>query len=124
MRVICAIDGVCTWPFVPDDELPHCPSSARFSFLQLSFMLDNLFAPPVSSLSLIRTLSLVVGDPYHRLGKKLPSSGKVVLNSRSALTLHVKAQIPTIIVAMTAVLAFHLAGCAYQPPAGDQTCLG
>ncbi|KAI1302940.1 ribonuclease III domain-containing protein [Xylaria venustula] len=26
--------------------------------------------------------------------------------------------------AKTAVLAFQLAGCAYQPPAGDQTCLG
>lgn len=25
---------------------------------------------------------------------------------------------------MTAVLYFQLEGCAYQPPAGDQTCLG
>ncbi|KAI8953732.1 ribonuclease III domain-containing protein [Xylaria longipes] len=31
---------------------------------------------------------------------------------------------PTMRPMKTAVLAFQLAGCAYQPPAGDQTCLG
>jgi hypothetical protein len=31
---------------------------------------------------------------------------------------------PTIAAPMTAVLVFQFVGCAYQPPAGDQTCFG
>ena len=61
---------------------------------------------------------------YYLLGKNLPCSGNLVLISRSALTLHVKVQMPAMTAAMMAVLAFQLAGCAYQPPDGDQTCLG
>lgn len=44
--------------------------------------------------------------------------------SLSALTLQAIATTPTTTDAMTAVLAFQFAGCAYQPPAGDQMCLG
>jgi len=31
---------------------------------------------------------------------------------------------PTMTIPNTAVLAFQFEGCEYQPPAGDQTCLG
>lgn len=37
---------------------------------------------------------------------------------------HAIAVIPKITTPITAVFAFQLAGCAYHPPAGDQTCLG
>lgn len=46
------------------------------------------------------------------------------LNSRFALKFHAIAAIPTTTPPMIAVLVFQLAGCEYQPPAGDQTCLG
>jgi hypothetical protein len=44
--------------------------------------------------------------------------------SRSALIFHTMAVMPKMMTPKTAVLAFQLAGCVYQPPAGDQTCLG
>lgn len=34
------------------------------------------------------------------------------------------AVMPMMTTPMTAVFAFQLAGCAYHPPDGDQTCLG
>jgi hypothetical protein len=37
---------------------------------------------------------------------------------------HTKAVIPKITTPKTAVFAFQFLGWAYQPPAGDQTCLG
>ena len=37
---------------------------------------------------------------------------------------HAIAVIPKTTTPITAVFAFQLAGCAYHPPAGDQTCLG
>lgn len=37
---------------------------------------------------------------------------------------HAIAVIPIMTTPITAVFAFQLAGCAYHPPAGDQTCLG
>ncbi len=61
---------------------------------------------------------------HYRLGKKRPGSGNLVLYSRSALMLQTTAVMPKMTSPMTAVLAFQLAGCAYHPPAGDQTCLG
>lgn len=61
---------------------------------------------------------------HYRLGKKRPGSGNLVLYSRSALMLQTTAVMPAMTSPMTAVLAFQLAGCAYHPPAGDQTCLG
>ena len=61
---------------------------------------------------------------HHRLGKGLAASGKVLRVSSCALLVHTKSVIPAITVAMTAVLAFQLPGCEYQPPVGDQTCLG
>lgn len=45
-------------------------------------------------------------------------------NSLSALTLQTKVVMPAMAVNMTAVLTFQFFGCAYHPPAGDQTCFG
>jgi hypothetical protein len=45
-------------------------------------------------------------------------------NSFSALTFHVQQVMPKMMMPKMAVLDFQLVGCAYQPPAGDQTCLG
>jgi hypothetical protein len=64
------------------------------------------------------------GVAYYRLGKNLFDSGILSRYSFSALTLQTMAVIPTRTAPKTAVLAFQFAGCAYQPPAGDQTCLG
>lgn len=61
---------------------------------------------------------------HYRLGKNLPGSGIFSRLSRSALRLQVTAITPTMAAPITAVLAFQLAGRAYQPPAGDQTSLG
>lgn len=61
---------------------------------------------------------------YYLLGKNRPSFGKAVLNSLSALNFHALAVIPNITATMIAVFAFQLLGWEYQPPAGDQTCLG
>lgn len=61
---------------------------------------------------------------HYRLGKKRSGSGNLVLVSRSALMLHTIAVMPKMTPVMTAVFAFQLAGWAYHPPEGDQTCLG
>lgn len=87
-------------------------------------MLDNLPAP-----AMIILLEVVIypgssWEQYYRLGKNLPFSGILYLNSRSALMFHAIAVIPAMTTPIIAVFAFQLAGCAYQPPAGDQTCLG
>ena len=66
----------------------------------------------------------LLGSTYCRLGKKRPSSGNLVLTSRSALTFHIKAVMPKMTTPKIAVFAFQFAGWAYQPPEGDQTCLG
>ena len=58
---------------------------------------------------------------YYLLGKNLPGSGILYRTSLSALTLHAIAVIPAITRAMTAVFVLQLCGCAYHPPAGDQT---
>jgi hypothetical protein len=84
-------------------------------------VLDNLPAPAAwgQSWSLGR-----MDMTYYRLGKKRPCSGILSRYSRFALTIQT---MPTMLVRtrpMTAVLPFQLLGCAYQPPAGDQTCLG
>ncbi|KAF2456215.1 ribonuclease III domain-containing protein [Lineolata rhizophorae] len=54
----------------------------------------------------------------------LPGSGILVRVSRSAEMDHVIAETATMRLVKMAVLAFQLAGCEYQPPVGDQTCLG
>jgi hypothetical protein len=61
---------------------------------------------------------------YYRLGKKRPCSGILSRYSRFALTIQA---MPTRLATtrpMAAVFAFQLCGWAYQPPDGDQTCLG
>jgi hypothetical protein len=52
------------------------------------------------------------------------TSGILYLCSLSALTLHIMAVSPSMTPITTAVLAFQFFGWVYQPPAGDQTCLG
>ncbi|KAK8188018.1 ribonuclease III domain-containing protein [Phyllosticta capitalensis] len=59
-----------------------------------------------------------------RLGKKRPWAGILSRYSRLALAVNRTAAMPTSTEPMTAVLAFQFLGCPYQPPAGDQTCLG
>ena len=61
---------------------------------------------------------------YYRLGKNLPFSGIRGLTSLSAPMFQAMAVIPMTTTPITAVFAFQFAGCAYHPPAGDQTCLG
>lgn len=67
---------------------------------------------------------MITGRTYYRLGKNRPGSGIRGLSSNSALIFHVIVQIPSITSDTIAVFIFQFAGCAYQPPAGDQTCLG
>lgn len=64
------------------------------------------------------------GETYFRLGYQPPGSGLRANSSRSALNFHVTATMAAMTAPATIVLPFQLAGCAYQPPAGDQTCLG
>ncbi len=45
-------------------------------------------------------------------------------NSFSALIFHVQQVMPKMTAEKKIVLRFQLAGWAYQPPEGDQTCLG
>jgi hypothetical protein len=69
-------------------------------------------------------LALGMTASYYRLGKNRWRSGILSRYSRFALSIQA---IPTMLPRArptTAVLAFQLAGWAYQPPAGDQTCLG
>ncbi|KAF2723343.1 ribonuclease III [Polychaeton citri CBS 116435] len=52
------------------------------------------------------------------------TSGILSLCSLCALMVHIVAVIPKMTPNMIAVFPFQFAGCAYQPPAGDQTCFG
>ncbi len=61
---------------------------------------------------------------YYLLGKKRPGSGMAEYSSVCALKYHTMAVMPKTAAPRTAVLDFQFLGCAYQPPAGDQTCLG
>ena len=61
---------------------------------------------------------------YYRLGCHSPASGLRAHVSLSALNFHVMATMPTMMPAATKVLALQFPGWAYQPPEGDQTCLG
>lgn len=70
------------------------------------------------------TQSESMAPTYYLLGKKRSGSGILCRYSRSALSFQVNAVMPKMTRLKIAVLAFQLAGCAYQPPAGDQTCLG
>ncbi len=49
--------------------------------------------------------------------------GILSLCSLSALTLHTMATMPAMMPLKIAVFVFQFAGCAYQPPAGDQTSI-
>lgn len=73
---------------------------------------------------LLNTRLVAAGYTYYRLGKNRPSSGNLVLVSRSALSFHINPVRPMMTAPITAVFAFQFDGCEYQPPAGDQTCLG
>ncbi|KAF8426940.1 ribonuclease III domain-containing protein, partial [Tirmania nivea] len=59
-----------------------------------------------------------------RLGNALSLSGKRSLCSSFALKLHTTMARPAIVAPMMAVLDLQLLGREYQPPVGDQTCLG
>lgn len=61
---------------------------------------------------------------YFRLGNHSPDSGLRDQVSRSALNFHVTAKTPAMTTPAMSVLALQFAGCAYQPPDGDHTCLG
>ena len=84
----------------------------------------DLTAPAVVIVSMWSIGGVRVGFMYYLLGKKRPCSGILYLCSRSALRLKKTPATRTTERPMTAVLAFQFLGCEYQPPAGDQTCLG
>jgi hypothetical protein len=85
-------------------------------------VLDDLLAPATTDQQFVQ--SNLPMETYYLLGKNLPSSGNFVRTSLSALNFHIIAVSPTMTIPNTAVLAFQFEGCEYQPPAGDQTCLG
>jgi hypothetical protein len=97
---------------VPSLVLCFCfRSCSMICLLQLRSLARSTIPPPS-------------GLAYYRLGKKRPCSGILSRYSRFALTIQA---MPTMLPRtrpMTAVLALQLAGWEYQPPAGDQTCLG
>jgi hypothetical protein len=78
----------------------------------------------MSHVSQLVLTAIVSRITHYLLGKNRPSSGNLVLVSLSALSFHINPVNPTITKPMTAVFAFQFDGCEYQPPAGDQTCLG
>ena len=61
---------------------------------------------------------------YYLLGKKRSGSGILCRYSSSELSFQIAAVMPKITAPAIAVFFFQLAGCAYQPPEGDQMCLG
>lgn len=61
---------------------------------------------------------------YYRLGKNAPSLGMMYRCSLSALSFQAPATTPSMTRPMMAVFCLQFAGWVYQPPAGDQTCLG
>lgn len=78
-----------------------------------------------SSYSPVSTTPINVGlQSYYRLGKNRCGSGILSRYSRLALRAQAIAVMPVRTPTMMAVFALQFAGCAYQPPAGDQTCLG
>lgn len=81
---------------------------------------DDLPAPAIPVSNLHNPIKLT----YYRLGKNRSGSGILYRTSRSALTFQAIAVNPAMTNPNTAVLAFQLCGCAYQPPDGDQTCFG
>lgn len=88
---------------------------------QFPLVIDDLLAPAIQGQLHCMGRELM---SYYRLGKNRPCSGILSRYSRLALRLHAEATIPTMTAPMMAVLVFQLLGCAYQPPAGDQTCFG
>lgn len=88
-------------------ELPG-PVSRRCEPVRL---LRNMSASSMSPMRVIRSFDV-------------HTSGILYLCSLSALTVQAMAVIPTTTPSMTAVFARQFLGWAYQPPAGDQTCLG
>lgn len=88
-------------------------------------MLDDLLAPAARRVSpCVPCIRSARPCPYYLLGKNRSGSGILYRTSRSALSFQVKATRMELRARTTAVLAFQLAGCEYQPPLGDQTCLG
>lgn len=61
---------------------------------------------------------------YYRLGYHSPGRGLCAQVSLSALNFQVTATMAAMTAPAMIVLPFQLAGWVYQPPAGDQTCLG
>ena len=61
---------------------------------------------------------------YYRLGCHSQDSGLRAQVSRSALNFQVTATIPNMTAPAMSVFPLQFAGWAYQPPAGDHTCLG
>lgn len=94
-------------------------------FLRL-LVLDYLPAPTVARCCKYWLVQMLkwVGLTHYLLGKKRPGSGILCRYSTSALSFQPAAVMRKMARPAIAVLRFQLAGCAYQPPDGDQTCLG
>src|SRR5690242_19457166 len=112
----------CWWSYTPSLPL-YCPCS--FSFFSCSTICLLQLRRVSCALCLRRSPpARCLGVTYYRLGKKRPCSGILSRYSRCAETDQAMPTMLTRTRPTTAVLPFQLAGCAYQPPAGDQTCLG
>lgn len=98
-------------------------SVAAFSASSLSHCC-NCFDQLYPRQLLISRVFVACISTYFRLGYQPPGSGLRAHVSRSALNFHVMATMAVMTAPAMMVLPFQLAGWAYQPPAGDQTCLG
>ncbi len=122
--VICGINYIPCQSSTLDDTistLQECPSFSAASFaasVRSYSIICLLQLIPISQVTVLTTKT------YYLLGKNLPFSGIRVLSSSSALTPHATAVIPSTRTPKIAVLDFQFFGCAYHPPAGDQTCFG
>lgn len=101
---------------------PQC--LLRLALVLLALVLSDLLAPAVPWLAAGVVHGVEGRQAYYRLGKKRWRSGILSRYSRFALSIQAMPTMPPRARPTTAVLAFQLAGWAYQPPAGDQTCLG
>lgn len=61
---------------------------------------------------------------YNLLGYHRSGSARLYRTSRSALMFQIIDVMPSMQMAATTVFCLQFAGWQYQPPAGDQTCLG
>ena len=114
--------GLLLWTCDPPSPSDHDRPSSRLAFSNsIICLLQSIPTQSISRRSMDPRRG--VGD-VRRLGNTRSGSGMRVRTSRSEDSFQAKATMPAMTATITAVLAFQLCGCAYQPPDGDHTCLG